>query len=195
MVVYPVLLASSAYVVVELTDSIIKLLVWALPAVMAIRRYRGDIRIGAREMLITKPKWGKSVIALLLEVLILLLEALILHGEIKVRPDFIPATLIGGVAFVGITEEVLFRGFLLNAMLKKLKLWPAVMINAALFALIHCPGYISQGLDLPTIFVSSITALIPISIFFAFSFIKTRNILIPIVFHMTWNLLSMLFVI
>ena len=192
--IYPVILDSLEYVVVELADSAAKLLVWTIPAVLLIRRYQDDICIDFIEMLTTTPKWFRSAPILLFAMLVPLIEALILHGEIRIRPDFIPATLISMVVFVGITEEAVFRGFLLNALLKRTKLWSAVMISAALFALIHYPGYISQGLDFATIFVNSITLLIPLSMFFAFSFIKTRNIIVPIILHMTWNLLTTLFV-
>jgi membrane protease YdiL (CAAX protease family) len=191
--IYPVLLDSLEYLVVELADAAIKLLVWTLPAVLLIRRYQDDICIGLHEMLTTKPKWFINVSVLLLAALVPLIEALVLHGAIRIRSDFTPAMLIGTVAFVGITEEVVFRGFLLNALLKRMKLWPAVMINAALFSLIHYPGYISQGLHFTTSFVSSIT-LFTLSMFFAFSFIKTRNIIVPVILHMTWNMLTILFV-
>ena len=193
--VYPVLLDSLEYVVVEFADSAIKLLIWTLPAVLLIRRYQDDMYIGLSEMLTTKPGWFISFSALLLSVLVPLIEALVLHGEIRILPDFTPETLISVVVFIGITEEVVFRGFLLNALLKRMKLWPAVMINAALFALIHCPGYINRELDFTTIFIDSITVLIPLSMFFAFSFIKTKNIIVPIILHMIWNLLMTLFVV
>ncbi|MCL2677429.1 MAG: CPBP family intramembrane metalloprotease [Clostridiales bacterium] len=192
--IYPVLLDSLNYTAVELVDSAIKLLLWTLPAVLLIRRYQDSMYVGLSEMLTAKPKWFISVPILLLALLIPLAEALVLHGEIKVRPDFIPAALIGAVAFVGITEEAVFRGFLLNALLKKKKLWPAVVINAVLFALIHYPGYASQGLGFSAILFNSVTLLIPLSIFFAFSFINTRNIIVPMTLHMTWNLLTIIFV-
>jgi len=168
-----------------------KLLVWTVPAVLLIKYFQDDMCISLKEMFTNKPRWFKGAPILLL-VFFPLISALFLHGDIAVRPDFVPLSLIQGVIFVGITEEIVFRGFLLNTMLKRMKPWQAVMVDAALFALIHYPIWIYFGLDL-VIILSNSVQILPISAFFAFSFIKTRNILVPIALHMLWNLLGILF--
>ncbi|MCL2200602.1 MAG: CPBP family intramembrane metalloprotease, partial [Oscillospiraceae bacterium] len=106
---------------------------------------------------------------------------------------FEPMSLIHGVMFAGITEDMVFRAFLLNAMLKRMQPVQAVTVDAVLFALIHYPIWIYFGFDPVTILLSSVQVML-ISALFAYSFIKTRNILVPIALHMIWNLLVMLFV-
>jgi membrane protease YdiL (CAAX protease family) len=98
-----------------------------------------------------------------------------------------------GLLFVGITEEIVFRGFLLNTMLKRIKPWQAVLVDAALFTLIHYPIWVYYGFDIATILLSSVQ-IFPVSMLFAFSFIKTKNILFPIALHTLWNLFGLLFV-
>ena len=68
-----------------------------------------------------------------------------------------------------------------------------IIINAVMFLLIHFPIWIASG-----IFIDEFTSLnflcVPaLSIIFSWSFIKSKNIWIPITLHMYWDLLMDLF--
>jgi len=75
-----------------------------------------------------------------------------------------------------------------------MKVWQAVMIDAILFTLIHFPIWIYWGLDVFAIILNGVQML-PVSVLFAFSFIKTKSIIVPIVIHLLWNILTLLFVV
>jgi len=176
----------------QIIGQTIKLLVWTLPAILLIRHFRDDMWIGLKEMFMTRPRWFKDAYILLL-VFVPFLGAWMASGQIAIDPNLEPTRLIGVVLFVGITEEIVFRGFLLNTFLKRMKMPYAIALDAVLFTLIHYPIWIYRGHDFSTFLTNSITVLL-LSVFFAYSFIKTRNILVPIALHMTWNLLTILFV-
>jgi membrane protease YdiL (CAAX protease family) len=108
-------------------------------------------------------------------------------GELGLHSDLVPSRLIEAVVFVRITKEIVFLGFLLNAFLKKMKMLYAFVLEAALFTLIHYPIWIHNGFDFSQILSSSIFVMV-ISVGFTYSFIKTRNILVPMALHMVWNL-------
>jgi len=192
LVFRPVWLNRFDGLIFEILQTVTKLLVWALPAILLIKHFQDDMWVSLKDMFTNKPRWFKSAPALLL-VFFPPISALVLHREIAIRPNIVPVTFIGMVVSSVFTEEIVFRGFLLNAMLKRMKPWIAVLINAILFALIHYPIWIYSGLDFATILFNSIQIL-PISALFAFSFIKTKNILVPGLLHLIWNLLGMLFV-
>ena len=175
----------------QISETLIKLSVWAVPAVLLIKRFRDDMRVSLKEMFTNKPRLFKTAPILLL-VFFPLINALFIHGEIAIRPNFQPAG-IAWLVFGSAIEEIVFRGFLLNTMLKRIKTWQAVMIDAVLFALIHYPIWIYSGLDFLAILSNSVMIL-PVSVLFAFSFIKTKNILVPMAIHILWNLLGTLFV-
>jgi len=191
LVIRPVFLNSLDGLAFQFVESAIKLLVWTVPALLLIKYYESDMWISRNEMFTTKPKWFTDA-PILLVIFAPLLRTLFLTGGLTICPDFQPLTLIGAVLFVGITEEVVFRGFLLNALLKKLKLWPAIAVNEILFVLIHFPIWIYAGHDFRT-FLSSIVAVFFLGGLFSFSFVKTRSIFVPIALHMIWNLLVTLF--
>jgi membrane protease YdiL (CAAX protease family) len=100
------------------------------------------------------------------------------------------------VLFVGITEEMVFRGWLLNATIKdasKSKQWAMVAINSLLFLGIHVPIWIFTN-QLDIVFSSySFLSVVALSFIFSWTFIKTKSILPAIVLHMYWDLLIVLF--
>jgi membrane protease YdiL (CAAX protease family) len=193
LVIRPVFLDSLNAVVSELVESLIKILIWTVPAVILVKYYQNDMWISLKEMLTTKvKKIYKYFLIPVAFLLYLLLGAWVTFGEIAIHPDLVFTRLIGAVIFVGITEEVVFRAFLLNAFLKKMKPWYAVLLTAALFIPIHYPYWIYQGFGLMKFLEGSIVVL-AMSIIFSWTFIKSKNIFVPIILHMSWNLFTVIF--
>ena len=189
LVIQPIFLTPLDNLTSAIIGEVIKLLVWTLPAILLIRHFQDDMWIGLKEMFTTKPKWFKDA-PILLFAFMPILQSLVWHGGLSIHPDLEPTRLIGGVLFVGITEEIVFRGFLLNALLKKMKLYPAIAVNEVLFVLIHFPVWIYHGWELSE-FLGGLVGIFVLGVLFSYSFIKTKNIFVPIALHMIWNLLSM----
>ena len=188
LIIRPVFLAPLSVLASEIVRSVIKLSVWTLPAILLIRHFQNDMWISLKDMFTTKPKWFKDAPILAVIVIVPLFQALFRGGGFAIDPNFVPSRLIGAVIFVGITEEVVFRGFLLNTFLKRMGMWRAIALDAVLFYLIHIPIWIYQGNGL-TFFISAIVPVTVLSVLFAYSFIKTKSIFVPIALHMIWNLL------
>jgi membrane protease YdiL (CAAX protease family) len=62
--------------------------------------------------------------------------------DFSIHPSLKSIRIIEIVLFEGVTEEIVFRGFLLNALLKKVKLFFAIIINQIMFLIIHFPIWI-----------------------------------------------------
>jgi membrane protease YdiL (CAAX protease family) len=195
LVIQPVFLSSINPIASELIGQAIKLLVWTLPAILLIRYFHNDMWIGLKEMFSGKIQWSRDYYILLVIIIIPIARAIrtwLTSGEFGISPEIAPIRLIGAVLFVGITEEIVFRGFLLNAFLKKMKMEYAIALDAVLFTLIHYPIWIYRG-SLPFDIATASIQVAVLSVGFAYSFIKTRNILVPIALHMVWNLSIHLF--
>ena len=181
----------------QIAEASMKLLVWTLPAILLIKHYKDDMWISLKEMFTNRPKWFNST-PLLLLVFVPLIHPLVVNGGLSIRTDFQPmASLLDGLLFngiigAGLAEELVFRGFLLNAFLKKTKIIPAIALTDTLFALIHYPIWIYFGFGFTEILLATVQVFF-IGAFFSYSFIKTKNIFVPIVLHITWNLLIMIF--
>jgi uncharacterized protein len=119
-----------------------RLVVWTLPACMALLAlgknpidYLG-LRLGAGRGL----GWG-----LIVGVAIVLSNALIvccLQGRWQMNLGFGWNLWVNGVLLVGLSEEVVFRGYFFRALAERSAAWKANTIQATLFIGIHLPGWL-----------------------------------------------------
>ena len=173
----------------QLIKEVIKTAVWVFPAMFFIHKFHDTVQIGLNEMFVTKVKWWRY-----LWVYALLAVWVLLGGF---RPGGLSFTLdldaLIIVLFVGITEEMVFRGWLLNATVKDMPKWLAILINAVLFLLIHFPRLIQEGILISTFTSFNFIGLVALSVIFSVSFLKSKNILIPITLHMFYDLMAFVF--
>jgi membrane protease YdiL (CAAX protease family) len=90
---------------------------------------------------------------------------------------------------------MVFRGWLLNSALDKnndKNNQLQIMFNAVLFLVIHFPVWIRNNLFVDYIISGSFIQIMLLSIIFSWSFIKSKNIIVPVVLHMYWDFLCFL---
>ena len=173
-------------------SGIIKNLAWTLPATILVSCFEKNVYITLKEMFSIRVNWLKYLPTFILFTIYLLVGSLLQNGRIAISDSFGTDKIII-VLFVGLTEEMVFRGWLLNASIHENKKWKHIIINAIMFLAIHFPSWIHKGM-----FISSFTgfgflSVLVLSVIFSWTFIKSRNILIPIVLHMYWDLLMFMF--
>ncbi len=174
-------------------SGIIKNLFWTLPSVLLVLHFKSEIYITLQEMFTTKVNWLKYLYIFIIFTIYILIGSIIQNGKLEITGDFgINKIII--VIFVGLTEEMVFRGWLLNAAISGNNKWIHIIINSVMFLAIHFPNWIHEG-----IFISNFTNFgflspIVLSIIFSWTFIKSRNILVPILLHMYWDLLMFMFI-
>ena len=183
---------SNEFLLEFITEGLIKVTVWVLPAVCLVRYFRDEVYIGLKDMFTNRVKLLKYIPVYPVFTAYLIIPVIITKGGLVISDSFTYAKLIG-ILFVGITEEMVFRGWLLNITVTENRKWLPIIINAVMFLLIHFPIWIASG-----IFIDDFTSLnflcVPaLSIIFSWSFIKSKNIWIPITLHMYWDLLMDLF--
>lgn len=144
-------------------------------------------------MFIIKVQLLKYIPIFFLFTVYLLVGAILGKGKISISETFRFSDLII-VLFVGITEEMVFRGWLLNATVREKKKWIPVIINSLMFLLIHFPSWIGEGNFVENFKNLSFLGVIILGIIFSWTFIKSKNILIPILLHMYWDLLYFYFI-
>ena len=174
-------------------SGIIKNLVWTIPAAILVSKYRESCLVSLKDMFTKAAKgWQMWLLIFPIFTLYVVISAFRTHGGIGIVDTFGVDDIIT-VIFVGLTEEMVFRGWLLNATVNEddtpKRQYIAIALNALVFLCIHFPIWISRGQ-----FISSFTSLgfvsiLALSVVFSFAFVRTRNIIIPIALHMFWDLL------
>jgi uncharacterized protein len=125
--------------------TLFRLTTWTLPACLALLASGINpvdylkLRKSARKGLV----WGTAIGQVI--VLGNLFGARILRGGWQMRLDFGWNLWVGPVLLVGLSEEVLFRGYFLRQLAERSAFWKANAIQAALFLGIHIPGWLLMG--------------------------------------------------
>jgi membrane protease YdiL (CAAX protease family) len=169
---------------------VIKNTVWVLPAMLLVHALSGDVQVGLKEMFVTKVKWWRYLWVYALLAVWALLGGIFQPGGLAFE---LTSDELIIVLFVGITEEMVFRGWLLNATTKDLPPWLAILINAVLFMAIHFPRFIMEGTFIHEFTSFANVGLMIFSAILSISFLKSKNLLIPITMHMLYDLLMFVF--
>ncbi len=168
-------------------EGIIKNLIWTLPAVVLMRKYSDKLLVPFKDMF----KWNKDCNKYLLifpAFLAYVILGIVVHGgKLAVSDDFGISEIIT-VLFVGVTEEFVFRGWLLNSTVKRNEN-VAVGVNCLMFLVIHFPRWIAEGEFVSNFASLGFISILALSYIFGWIFIKTKNIVLPVTLHMFWDLI------
>ena len=181
-----------------LRSGVIKNLVWTVPAAILVSKYRESCLVSLKDMLTKDSKaWQLWLIAFPIFIVYVIVSALRTHGSIGIVDTFGVDDIVT-VIFVGLTEEMVFRGWLLNATVKAEdtpnKQYIAIALNALAFLCIHFPIWISRGQFISSFTSFGFVSILALSVVFSLAFVKTKNLVIPIALHMFWDLLVFMFI-
>jgi membrane protease YdiL (CAAX protease family) len=119
------------------------------------------------------------------------LNIIVLENDIDFQIGF--EEWLNTILLVGITEEIVFRGFLLRKFMDSYRFWIANTITSLLFVSIHFPIWFYKGLfEFPYILRSIITVF-GLGIIFGFVYKKSNFLWSVIIIHSLYNLLVSLF--
>ncbi len=180
--------------VAEIVSEAVKCLLWILPALWMIRRYPDALGVSLEEMTAPKFPFRKVAPWLACMILVPLASAFRAGGGIRIAPGFHWYSLIGGFLTVGITEELVFRGWLYNATLKKLPTGYAELLNAVLFLLIHIPIWMLHGALVSNLLSGKWITIVALSWLFCWIFRETKCLWAPVILHMAWDVMVTVFV-
>lgn len=85
----------------------------------------------------------------------------------------------GTLALIAISEEMVFRGYILNNLMQSFNKWLALMISSLLFTLFHMSNPGISTIPLATLFMGGIL--------FGINYIYTKNLWFSIFLHFSWN--------
>lgn len=150
-----------------ITSVIVKIIIWVIPVILLVKimekskpfsylQLHHNFRKGL--------KWTAWVSLAL--IFYFLINLIVLKNNIDFQIGF--NGWLNTILLVGITEEIVFRGFLLRKLMDSFRFWIANTITALLFVSIHFPIWFYKGLfEFPYI-LSSILTVFVLGIIFGF---------------------------
>lgn len=85
---------------------------------------------------------------------------------------------------IGLGEEYLFRGVIQGYLEEWFESGSAIVLTSGIFALVHIPAYFSPN---PGSVVSVLALIFALSLLLGWTYVRTRNILVPIFIHGSYN--------
>lgn len=175
-----------------ITSAIIKITIWVIPVMFLVKIMEKDnplSYLGLRHNFKKGLRWVSWVS--LVFILYLFFNLTVLKNDIDFQMGF--SKWLNTILLVGVTEEIVFRGFLLRKLMDTYKFWIANTITSLLFVSIHFPIWLYKGLfEYPFILSSILTAFV-LGIIFGFVYKKSNSLWSVIIIHSLYNLLVSLF--
>lgn len=176
-------------------------IVWVLPALILIKTFEKELYISFKNMFTNKIKL-KTFLCCFFPALLFLLIQLIGFKYLKCDQlrefsnikDFFTLFLEKSwraLVTPAITEEVVFRAWILNAFLgqaatKKKKII-AIILSNILFVVTHLPVYIFVYKYTLINALASFVSIFVVGSIFSIMFLKSKNIILPIFIHCFWD--------
>lgn len=175
-----------------LISAVIKIAIWVVPVILLIKivekskplsylRLRQNVGKGLKWA-----GWGSLVL-----VLYFVINLVVLKNDIDVQLGI--HKWLNTILLVGITEEIVFRGFLLRKLMDSFRFWIANTITALLFVSIHFPIWIYKGLFEFPFILSTIITVFVLGLIFGFVYKKSGSLWSVINIHSLYNLIVSLF--
>lgn len=92
---------------------------------------------------------------------------------------------------VGFSEELMFRGVLFRGLRASLGVWPSILVTSVLFGAVHVFNVFTTG-DLLAAVMQACAAFMS-GVFFLAIYIRTRSIVVGMIFHALWDFLLTVF--
>ncbi|ATP40487.1 CPBP family intramembrane metalloprotease [Solibacillus sp. R5-41] len=176
-----------------ITSAVIKVVIWIIPVLLLVKVMEKGVPLsylGLRHNFKNGLKWTAWA-SLIFVSYFIVLNFTILDNNVDFQIGF--NEWINTILIVGLTEEIVFRGFLLRKLMDSFKFWIANTITSILFVLIHFPIWFYKGLfELPYFLTASLTVFI-LGIIFGYVYKKSGSLWSVIVIHSLYNLLVSLF--
>lgn len=170
---------------------VIKNLIWLLPLLPAVLKRREEGWLIRPRRLFAAPFPWLACVTLLCASAAFLHTVRIATGNLETIVLFDPVFVVLSLC-AGVTEELVFRGYLFNRQAAVMGVSRAAALNGLLFALIHYPGLLwgrewGDLLSWRTLLIFVMGAL------FCWAFARWKNLALPMTVHTVWNILSYLF--
>jgi membrane protease YdiL (CAAX protease family) len=134
--------------------------------------------------------WIGMTVVLIAVVTALGIEELPTQESIEILATGDTATIIVGVLLAvilaPIVEEFIYRSVLFQGLRQSTGLWPAIIISAVIFGVVHLETILQNGEFVATGFIP-MSGIVLVGAFWAWIFHRTGNLVVPVVGHAVFN--------
>lgn len=178
-----------------LISSVVIFLTISLPSLYLIYKNPEELTLPFRKL------WSLSFrpyLILIMMLVILIYFLTLTHTEdaiIFYDLTHFSSNIMHSIFLDGIAVEVVFRGVLLNALMKKMENWQAVSLNSIIYLLSYFIFWANQTSSIwEAVYSGSIILVIVLNIIYSALFIRKKSLWPSLLIHSFWNLCLYLFI-
>lgn len=173
-------------------------LVWASYAIFLLIRYKDDVPTKFKELYTNVPKLKPFVITVLAVVVYHICSMFFTHGGLWINPKFNFFKHLFIFAMVAFAEELVYRGWGLNALSKFMSAKKANFISCLFFVILHLPAYIIQYFLIGTFLYQTIIVqcfmVFILGLVFGYLYSKGKSLWSCMVVHFLCDFLSVMMI-
>lgn len=172
-------------------NSILKLIIFPLPVILYLKYY-DYVNFITFLKLNTNPKKGLPYVLVLVVfgTFVYLTAQHFLLKNIGFNPFFDIFLWVNGVLLAGFSEELVFRGFILQKANELMSFWKANFINASLFLLIHFPQWIHADRITSLVVLLQMANIFCLGLALGYVFKKSNSLMPCILIHSILNFIA-----
>lgn len=173
-------------------------IIWFIPAFLlflyaSLNRKKTVSSAVPFEQIFSKPISVKFVLLFIVIIFVIILCIKLFRTGLDFSAVDISYGVFRSALYAAITEEFIYRASYQNVLRSKLNKHITFLIVAVLFTVSHIPDWIYGGM-LAFILQNGLFLIhFGLSLFFSYSFEKSNNLVVPIIFHFCWNLFAGIF--
>lgn len=173
-------------------------LLWAAPFIFLIYRNTKHISVGMKDLFLHKICWRPTVVILFLITAYAVLGMLVNHGGFWINPDILLAQELPKFLVVGFAEEIVYRGWGMNAFMAFVSARKANILSSVYFVVLHFPSYfikwyLNGSLAISAMLTQAVYVFV-LGLLFGYIFRKNRSIIPSMVIHFWADFSSVLFI-
>ena len=116
-------------------------LIWAMLAIVLLFTYRKEIPVTLKQLFTNKSELKPFLLAFIGITIYSLIAMFLNYGRFRLNPEFFFWQTLIKYLTVGFVEELVYRGWAMNAFSKFWPFWKANLVSTFFFILIHFPRY------------------------------------------------------
>jgi len=172
--------------------------IWSIPFIVLIIKCADDIPANFKELFSHKWHWKSVIIALSAITVYIMVGMFVNHGGFWVNQDVRISQVFLMFLMVGFAEEIVYRGFGMNAFSAFMSERKANLLSSIYFVVLHFPSYFIHwyldGTFAVTAMLTQAIYVLVMGLIFGYLFRKSKSVLPPMVIHFWADFISVLFI-
>lgn len=174
-------------------------ILWCLPFIYLIRYYTRSLPVGFGELFTCRNLHWKSILLVFMIITVYMGTGMFaLHSGFWINPEVRLIQELPKYIIVGFVEEIVYRGWGLNAFSAFMHEEKANLVSTIYFVLIHFPAYfirwyLQGSFDFFALLGQAVFALV-MGLLFGYVYRKNKSIIPPMLLHFWTDIISVLFV-